>query len=103
MYTIEINNQQSRLEIDSQRLRAAVSAVLQAQGITAATISIAIADNAQMHELNRSYLQHDYPTDVLSFVLEQSGTELEGEIVASADHAADQSQRYCWPAADELL
>ena len=40
-----------------------------------------------MHELNREYLNHDYPTDVLSFVLDRQDDELQGEIIVSADTA----------------
>ena len=44
--------------------------------------------------LNRQYLQHDYPTDVLSFVLEEPPPGLEGEVIVSADTAVAQSGEY---------
>jgi probable rRNA maturation factor len=66
-------------------------------------VSIAVVDNAEIHALNRRHLQHDYPTDVLSFLLEETGERLEGEIVASAQTAAAQAARYGWSAEDELL
>ena len=63
-----------------------------------AEISIAIVDDQRMHALNRQYLQHDYPTDVLSFVLEcdEAAKSLDGEIIASADYAAREAPRYGW-------
>ena len=37
-----------------------------------ATISLAVVDDDTIHELNRRHLDHDWPTDVLSFVLEDA-------------------------------
>ena len=41
------------------------------RNFTSATISLAVVDDATIHELNRQYLDHDWPTDVLSFVLDE--------------------------------
>src|SRR5947209_17588936 len=58
-----------------------------------------------MHRLNRQYLQHDYPTDVLSFVLDQDARakSLDGQIIVSSDYAAREAPRYGWTVDDELL
>lgn len=102
--TVEIADEQS-LSRDHQRLKQAVRQVLGEAGIRAGEISIAIVDDAQMHALNRQYLQHDYPTDVLSFVLEQDEAKhsLDGEVIVSSDYAAREAARYGWTADDELL
>jgi probable rRNA maturation factor len=103
--TIEIADEQQTCRIDKARLKRGVTQVLQAAGIESAEISIAIVDDARMRELNRQYLQHDYPTDVLSFVLDFDGEEqsLDGEIIVSADYAAREAVRYGWTTNDELL
>ena len=62
-----------------------------------------VVDDPSMHALNRRYLEHDYPTDVLSFVLDQDEDRLEGQLVVSADTAAASAEQYGWSAADELL
>ena len=103
--TIEIADEQSGHTFDEARLKKAVRGVLAAAGIRSAEISIAIVDDARMHALNRQYLAHDFPTDVLSFVLDRdevAGT-LDGEIIASADYAASEATRFGWTADDELL
>jgi probable rRNA maturation factor len=56
-----------------------------------------------MHELNRRHLDHDYPTDVLSFTLEDDGKHLEGEVVISADTAEVEAAERGWTAAGEQL
>lgn len=102
--TIEINNDQSTHTLDLRRLKRAVRQVLAEAGITSGEISIGIVTDARMHELNRQYLQHDYPTDVLSFVLEQGDDgSLDGEIIVSADYAAREADRFGWTTDDELL
>jgi probable rRNA maturation factor len=104
-FTIEIADEQSAHKFDHSRLKKAVHSVLQDAGIRSAEISIAIVDDARMHALNRQYLNHDYPTDVLSFVLEHDAAarSLEGEVIVSADYAARERARYGWTIDDELL
>jgi probable rRNA maturation factor len=102
MLEIACANLQSA-EMDEARLIEGVRRVMQAAGVASGDISLTIVDNAQMHELNRRHLQHNYPTDVLSFLLEHENDRLEGEIIVSADYAAEEAMKYGWPAADELL
>jgi len=102
MLDIACANLQPRA-INEARLVDSIREVLQSAGVTSCEISLTIVDNAQMHELNRRHLQHDYPTDVLSFLLERDGERLEGEIIVSADYATEEAAKYGWPAEDELL
>jgi probable rRNA maturation factor len=103
MLDIQLSNEQTQHAVDEERLIAGVRTVLEGEGIRAATVSVAIVDDATIHRLNREFLHHDYATDVLSFVLEQNERQLEGEIVASADTAAAAAARAGWSVADELL
>jgi probable rRNA maturation factor len=103
--TIEVNADQQSHAIDSARLKKAARLILRDAGVTSAEVSIAIVCDQRMHELNRQYLQHDYPTDVLSFVLarDERAKSLDGEIIASSDYAAREALRYGWTTDDELL
>jgi probable rRNA maturation factor len=102
MFDIAIANEQSVQPVDEGRLRAAVRAILEEEGIARATVSLAVVDDAAIHRLNRAFLGHDCPTDVLSFVLE-AGASLDGEIIVSAQTAAATAARYGWTTGDELL
>ena len=102
-YRILVANEQATLTIDERRLTAAVRAILVDSDFRSAYISIAVVDDPTIHALNVQYLAHDYPTDVLSFVLEQAGDHLEGELVVSADTAHREAAEAGWSPQDELL
>ena len=88
---------------DETRLRAAVGRALAEGDIERADISPALIDDPAMQVLNRRWLEHDYPTDVLSFVLEHDESSLEGEVIVSVDTARRQAERLGVPLEDELL
>ncbi len=100
---IQVANEQSSLRIDEPQLQAAVRSVLEDSPLQTAVVSVALVDDPTIHELNRQYLQHDYPTDILSFPLETSETHLEGQLVASTDTAIRNATEVGWPAMHELL
>lgn len=100
---IEINVLAARHWIDAERLVEAAREVLRGEGIDRAAISLAVVDDPTIHDLNRRHLRHDYATDVLSFVLDDSGGRLEGEVIVSADTAESAAREFGWLAADELL
>jgi len=105
-FELSLANQQSAHAVDEERLIAAARRVLQGSRFTSASVSLAVVDDPTIHTLNRRYLGHDYPTDVLSFVLEQREDHLEGEVVFSADTAAAvaaEANHPAWTAAEEQL
>lgn len=100
---VRISNEQNAHEIVEDRLVEAVSYITADTGFTTGSISLAIVDDPTIHQLNKQYLQHDYPTDVLSFVLERESPMLDGEVIVSADTAASDAETYGWKTNDELL
>ena len=86
------DRQRARRRASASRRRAA--AIVADAGVSDGTLSIAVVDDSTIHELNRQYLDHDYPTDVLSFVLEREAERLEGEIIVSLDTAARAAADY---------
>ena len=114
MYEIEIANEQDRLEVSADWLREIVERTLSAEQVRSAVISVAVVDNATIWRLNRRHLQHDYATDVLSFLLDShpesvpatglrgAGRMIEGEVIVSAEMALQMAAQYHWQGADEL-
>ena len=60
-------------------------------------ISISIVGDSEMQELNKEYLDRDYPTDVLSFNIDEEqedGTYYLGDVVVNKDQAKKQASEY---------
>src|SRR5438105_4350086 len=92
MGRISIHNQQEAVPIDFPRMRETARAVLEGEGEPEAEISLAFVDNATIHTLNKRYLDHDEPTDVLSFPLSDANAKkLSGELVIGAEVALAQA------------
>jgi probable rRNA maturation factor len=100
--TIEIADQQSVMPLDRRLVRKAVRRVLGDAKTRKARISVAVVDDATMARLNRKYLGHRGPADVLSFVLDESDG-LEGEVIVSAETALRTAPEYGWAPQEELL
>jgi probable rRNA maturation factor len=67
--------------------------ILSASGCPEARLSILIVDDAEIHELNRSWLGKDRPTNVISFAMQEGEgagvqADLLGDVVISAETAA---------------
>ncbi len=69
-FEIDISNRQSALAFDDNQVHAAVLRALAIEQVASAVLSISIVDDAAIHVINRDHLQHDYPTDVISFQLD---------------------------------
>ena len=102
-YYIEITNEQSAVEVDETQLREAIVWILKQAKVDQAEISVAVVDDPTIHELNRQYLEHDYPTDVLSFVFEYEDGFLDGQVIVGGDTAVRESTQFGWEAKNELL
>jgi probable rRNA maturation factor len=80
--------------LDFQRLKDAARTVLEGEGVRACKVTLAFVDNPHIHRLNKQFLQHDEPTDVLTFpYTEPDAKSLEGEVVigfqVAQENAAD--------------
>jgi probable rRNA maturation factor len=102
-FELSLSNQQMVHAVDESSLIEAARMVLSGSKFTSATISLAVVDDPTIHALNRQFLNHDYPTDVLSFVLDASNSHLNGEVVLSADTAASAAAEAGWTPANEQL
>jgi probable rRNA maturation factor len=92
MIRVQIANPQESVPIDRARLREVVRKVLEEEHVREARISLAFVDNATIQQLNKRYLNHDAPTDILSFPLsEDKLSPLAGELVLGAEVAKEQA------------
>jgi probable rRNA maturation factor len=92
MPKVSISCPQETVPIDRPSMRRVATAVLDGEGESEAQISLAFVDNATIHQLNKRYLNHDEPTDVLSFPLSEARERrLAGELVIGAEVARAQA------------
>ena len=103
MLQVEVANRQTEHTVDEDRLVTAVRTVLEGEQFRTGEISIAVVNDDEMRQLNRQYLQHDYATDVLSFVLDADDKKIDGQLIVSVDTAARSAIDFGWSAAEELL
>jgi probable rRNA maturation factor len=92
MSRVSIATPQELVAIDRGRMREIVRTVLAGEDIADYEISLAFVDNPTIHTLNKRYLDHDEPTDVLSFPMSDAGAKkLSGELVLGVEVARDQA------------
>jgi probable rRNA maturation factor len=77
-------------------LERAARAVLDLSGVPDADLTIALVDDAHIQALNRDFLAHDAPTDVLSFPADEPDPETGrlylGDVVISLTRAEQQAR-----------
>jgi len=100
---VDIALEYEPFKVDVERLRKAALLIAADHGIERGAISLAVVDDPSIHDINRKFLDHDEPTDVISFALEEEPGYMEGEIVVSADTASRTAGELGISPADELL
>lgn len=100
---VEISDTQDRLRVDTAALAGLAREVLAMEGVGRASISIALVDDPTIHALNRRHLDHDWPTDIITFRLsDEDDPELAAELVISAEMARDTARKAGTDPRDEL-
>jgi probable rRNA maturation factor len=90
--------------LNYQALKAAATAVLNGEGVREAKVTLAFVNNPHVHRLNKQFLDHDEPTDVLTFPYTDPGAKkLEGEVVIGFEVAAEYAADRGIPVEQELL
>ena len=91
---IEISNRQSEVPIKIAHFEKLVQRMLAYLNMTEGEISVAFVDNQAIAELNWEFLEHEGPTDIITFPLSDPGLQiLEAELVISAPWAAEVAAR----------
>jgi probable rRNA maturation factor len=85
-----------------ERVLDLVDAVFEGESISWAAISIVLTDHDTVLDLNREWLQHDYTTDVISFLLEDDPEALEGEVYVDIETARERHEEFSTSARSEI-
>lgn len=98
---IEISNTTKR-KLPTQILRTIIEGVLKCEKHRAEMISAVYCGDKFIKKINRTFLQHDYATDTISFRLNE-GKNVEGEFYISLDTVARNARQYKVSEQEELL
>ena len=90
--TILIRNNQTKLDISLKQVKTTARIILNGLGFPDAELSIMIVDDDEIAVLNRTYLNHQGPTNVISFPMRegqesQISPQLLGDVVISIETA----------------
>jgi probable rRNA maturation factor len=86
MIGVSVASPQELVPLEFQRLKECARAVLSGEGIKEAKVTLAFVDDATIAGLNQRFLQHEGPTDVITFPYSK-GKNLEGEVVIGVEVA----------------
>lgn len=92
MIRTSIASPQEIVTLPYPQLREVSRVVLEGEGIIEAKISLAFVDDTTIHGINKRFLDHDEPTDVITFPLSGSAKKLEGELVIGVEVALRQAE-----------
>ncbi|QDT55572.1 Endoribonuclease YbeY [Caulifigura coniformis] len=118
-FEIAIHRSSRCVPLAAARLKSVIRAVLEDEQVASAEISLAIVGDEEIHRVNREHLDHDFPTDVISFLYSGNhdpnsvagkgtskrrgaGQALEGELVVSDETARREAPKHGWTAQSEL-
>ncbi|QAY66301.1 rRNA maturation RNase YbeY [Paenibacillus protaetiae] len=113
---LDWSNEQDKMDIPESwiaRLEQLLQLAGEAENVLNGEVTLTFTDNEQIHQLNKEYRGIDRPTDVLSFAMQDEGTEeldiifevesedeldpisgMLGDIIISVERAAEQSEEY---------
>ena len=79
-------------------LKTLLTDLFRKEGQQLAGLSIVFCSDDYLLDLNRQFLQHDYYTDILTFLMSERGAAVEGELYISVDRVRDNARALGVPA-----
>ena len=101
---VEVSSTVRQIPLPEKRVRSLVEATLAGEGIGDAMVSIAFVGRTAIARLNREYLGHSGPTDVISFGMGRETATMPaiGDIYICPEVAARNARRHGVPLEEEL-
>lgn len=103
---VEITRTGAGNKFPSRALKKIAQAILILVGQAQAELSLALIGNTEMQKLNARYRRKDYPTDVLSFPIEETlpaAHRVLGDVIISVEMARQQAKERGCTADQEMV
>jgi rRNA maturation RNase YbeY len=84
-------------------LKAFIEKAIKKEGLRIETLQYIFCSDKYILGINKSYLQHDYYTDIISFDLSETNGSLIGEVYISIDRVKDNAKTHKTSLKEELL
>ena len=84
-------------------LKAFIERALKREGLSIETLQYIFCSDKFLLDINKSYLKHDYYTDIISFDLSETKGKLIGEVYISIDRVKDNAKTHKSSMKEELL
>lgn len=93
MIGVSIASPQEIVPLEYARLKEVARTVLEGEKVKDAKISLAFVDDPTIARINKQFLEHEGPTDVITFPMSGRGAKkLEGELVIGTEVAVREAQ-----------
>lgn len=96
---LSVENDHPSRSVDETAVKRLIRHVLSAEEASLIHLSVVLTGHRTVRDLNQTYLDHDYNTDVLSFSLrdevdEEAPAVVEGEVYVDLDTAAERHAEF---------
>lgn len=92
---VEFNFPEKIVLADRTRLKAFIESIFKKEKKSLGNLSYVFCSDDYLLDINRSFLQHDYYTDIITFDLTEPGAKkIDAEIYISVDTIRDNARRF---------
>lgn len=100
-FEIHIFNDTQHKPIPRVKMQRVIENVLRGEKVKEAIVSVVLVNDERIHAMNKEFLHHDYPTDIITFPLDEE--VIDGEMYISLDTAERQAKEYGVSLTNELM
>lgn len=94
------------IRVSEDRIRSMAEAIGKGENVRWNEVNIVLVDHERLHAMNRDWLDHDYETDVLSFLLDKEAAKqsvIDGEVYVDVETAEERAPEFSTTIEEEIL
>jgi len=88
--------------VDETRLMQLCAYTLAEEQVRVSSIGIVLTNHERVRSMNVAYLGHDFNTDVLSFLIDETNQGIEGEVYVDLETARERCAEFGAPVEEEI-